>query len=322
MSELAIGQLTEAAELDSIPRPRPGRRAIGWAVGLAALELITPHVLRPWGKTIIKALDEPGPLDSIAFAGLGRRDARSVAQDVTPLLPDQRLSYVKYANQGINPKSVGLALGAHYDAQGYVRGDNRGQTIIAHSLGHPTFLRGAEWRIKNGLHVPHVDRLIGISIPRDLADTSKQKEVDILLGAHYLGGTVSKMIIEGIQGYWARDEAGKRVNSLAACAWRGIKAGFTGCHPWHYVRQLRLLDQARSGYEDGVFEEVLTPRTEVTIFDSDLDKTVLRERATDSHREFFAQYGTTPTFITVPDMKHGDVGRAAAFYQERVALAA
>jgi hypothetical protein len=316
MSELALGRQTEeAAVLDSKSK-HSLRRLLGVTALVVAAEAVTPHLIRPWGKTIIRPFAEGGEhstaADVIAFAGLGHRNALSVAKDIRPLFPGHSLFYVKYANQGINPESIGQALAAHYQARGYREGDERGQVIVAHSMGHPTVLHGFKWCIDNGVYVPHVDKLVGISTPCGLADTSKQKQVDILLGSHYLGGTLSKMLIEGVQHYMDHDEDGRRKHSKSEAVWHGVKAGFTSYHPWHYIRQLHLLKQSDSGFEPGTFEGIFTSRTEVNIFDSELDTTVLRQLAANSNRELFEPYEITPTFITVPGMPHGGVAEAVA----------
>jgi hypothetical protein len=320
--EVAGGKPAHADQPESASFLRNGALAGAVALsGLVALDLMSVALWKKGSTKITTGLSSEATKRQprwLALPGLGQQDGQFIAEDLQAVIPGA-VDWASYSSRGITRKTIGQTL-ARYFKKHYADNDdsNPKQNVLLHSMGLPTYLKGVEWCLNNGVTVPPIGVMMAFSSPMNAMDTFMQKHITIAARSPYPGGVFSKM---GVEFYQRHLTENFKLSAIGNCLLGAMKCSYRDCPPALWVSQVRLLASAGS-YQAGIFDGVITPETKVIHFGDENDKSVNVPAARKDLSAFAKAHGATMIVVDTPGAGHANLSGARQYIPLLLAEAA
>jgi hypothetical protein len=254
----------------------------------------------------------------LALPGLGQQDGEFIAANLREVLPGV-VDWASYSSRGITRKTIGQTLGRyfhqHYDC---TASPAPKQNVLLHSMGLPTYLKGVEWCLQNGIVVPPIGVMMAFSSPMNASDTFMPNQIRLAARSPYPGGVFSKM---GVEFYQRHLSEHFRFSSIGKSLLGAFKSSYQDCPPALWSSQVRLLASA-DNYPTGIFNGVITPATRVILFGDEKDESVNMFAARKDLSDFVIAHGATMIVVDTPGEGHANLPGARKYIPQLLAEAA
>ena len=250
--------MSSLSALDHFESYRPGSGVAATAVVagvVLGLEVLAPHLRKNTSGTYING--EAG--ETYAFDGLRCANADTLKQLLEPTIgPVDSIHYSP--KEGVSSDSIAEALRIRFQKKGYQRPIN----LIGRSLGLVAGLAGLEQCARNGVPVPPINSIRGISSPRDYLDVKngdKYRHLPIIAGR--VGGFLTKVTGVIVTDLWSSDD---RLKDLFQCVDYLISHYGDIQSPKQWSTHLKMAYTASQLRFDSLVEcGALTPETQVVL---------------------------------------------------------
>ncbi len=298
-----------------LPRaPRPdflklGGIAAGMVLSLAATDEILTHM--HWPATETEVVGEY--TGWLVFGGLGETGGDRVIEELDGSLPSP-LSSVHYSSRGVDEAALGQALASHYKT---APSGHEPQNLVTHSMGLPMSLEGMAWNARRGNYVPPVAEIHAISSPFQATDTHMEKALALIDILPWREGLATKLAVEFF--FAGRRHAKLSLPNLGRII-RDSMAGSLDVLPPKTWRSMARIMRRTGHYEPGVFNNIITPDTNITYYRDMKDDVVRQPDAVDSlYQGLCEQYGAKLKVVETEGAGHANVAETRPYLARMVA---